>query len=291
MVAVRAQDLPGPDAYVADTEPPAFADPAKAVEAVRKALADNDLAGLSAILGLDPAMVAKDPGTIEAFEQIRAGAARTLTATGDGDQRTVLVGTRLWPLPFPLKKFEDGWAFDTFAGIEEIIDRRIGENELHTIETLEAIVIAQQDYADADRDGDGVLEFAQTLVSAEGQANGLYWPANDVDGESPAGSFVSDAELARAAAGRGYFGYRYRVLTAQGDNIAGGAHDFIVNGNMISGHAVVAWPAVYGQTGIHTFLVSHHGIVYEADLGDGTMAAVEQLSAFNPGDDWDVVAD
>ncbi len=201
------------------------------------------------------------------------------------------IGEKLWPLPFPLVKGEDGkWAFDTYAGLEEIVNRRVGENELQTIETMRAYVDAQEDYASEDRDEDGVEEFAQKLVSREGTTDGLYWPTDDVNGESPAGD-LDQSELDDAAKGEGYFGYKYKILTGQGDHIAGGAYDYVINGNMIAGFALIAWPAKYGETGVKTFAVNQHGVVYEIDLGPSTEAIVKYIDRFNPDGSWEVVAD
>ena len=202
----------------------------------------------------------------------------------------VQIGEKLWPLPFPIVKGEDGkWAFDTFDGLEEIVNRRVGENELQTIETMRAYVDAQEDYASEDRDEDGVEEFAQKLVSTEGMTDGIYWPTDDVNGESPAGD-LDQSELDDAAKGEGYFGYKYKILTGQGDHIAGGAYDYIINGNMIAGFGLIAWPAKYGETGVKTFAVNQHGVVYETDLGP-TTAIVKYIDRFNPDDTWEVVND
>jgi hypothetical protein len=282
---------PGPADYIGDQEPPAFADPDGAVEAFRKTLADDDLVGFARLLGLDPAKLTIDPAAGDTFQQIREGAARRVLVDTVGDTRILKIGRVLWPFPFPIAKFEDGWAFDTYAGIDEVVDRRVGENELETIATLDAYVEAQQEYFAEDRDADAVLEYAQKMVSSEGATDGLYWPETEEDGASPAGEMVVEAQLDKAAEGRGYFGYKYRILTGQGDNVAGGAYDYVVNGNMINGHAVVAWPAAYGLSGIHTFVVNHAGVIYQADLGDDTAAAVEAIDRFNPGDDWQLVAD
>jgi hypothetical protein len=282
--------LPSPSLadYIADAEPPAFADPDAAVAAFRKALADDDLVAFAGLLGLDAAKVAEDPSSADSFAQIREGAANRLLVETEGEDRILKIGRVLWPFPFPLKKFEDGWAFDTYAGIDEVIDRRVGENELQTIDTLAFYVDAQRDYRAEDRDDDGVLEYAQKAVSSEGQTDGLYWPATEETGESPAGA-LDPGQLDKAAEGRGYYGYRYRILTGQGDNVAGGAHDYVVNGNMINGHAILAWPVEYGVTGIHTFMVNHAGVIYETDLGDDTAAKVEAITIFNPDDSWSVV--
>jgi hypothetical protein len=281
---------PGPAEFIGDKEPPAFTDAEKAVDAFKKALTDDDLVGFLELLGLNVKKVTEDPASADTFQQIREGAARRVLVEGEGDSRILKIGRVLWPFPFPLKKFEDGWAFDTYEGIDEIVDRRVGENEMQTIDTLNFYVDAQRDYFGEDRDEDGVLEYAQKLISSEGLTDGIYWPETEETGESPAGA-LDPEQMDKAAAGRGYFGYKYRILTRQGDNIAGGAHDYVVNGNMINGHALVAWPAVYGLSGIHTFLVNHSGVIYEADLGEDTAEKVGAIDTFNPGDDWDVVPD
>ena len=194
----------------------------------------------------------------------------------------------------PWSKRKNGkWAFDTYAGLEEIANRRVGENEISTVETVRAYVDAQEDYASEDRDGDGVLEYAQKLISSDGQHDGLYWPSEQKGGEeSPAGPALADGNaLEKARAGLGYNGYRYRILTRQGENVAGGKFDYIINGNMIAGFGLVAWPVKYGVTGVKTFVVNRSGIVYEADLGDQTTDVAEKIRAFNPADKWDIVSE
>ncbi len=282
--------VPAIEALAAETEPPAFATPEAALEAFKKALESDGSDPVAALLGLDPAKLKADENTDDALAAIKEGAAKNLSLEGDGDRRTVIIGEKLWPLPFPIVKSEDGWAFDTFDGLAEIVNRRVGENELQTIETMRAYVDAQEDYASEDRDGDGVEEFAQKLVSSEGMTDGLYWPTDDVNGESPAGD-LDQSELDDAAKGEGYFGYKYKILTSQGDNIAGGAYDYVINGNMIGGFALLAWPAKYGETGVKTFAVNQSGIVYETDLGAATEAIVKYIDRFNPDESWDVVAD
>jgi hypothetical protein len=223
---------------------------------------------------------------------IREGAARKVVIDDLGDRKILEIGNVLWPLPFPVVKGDQGkWAFDTFSGLAEIINRRVGENELQTISTMGDYVSAQRDYASEDRDGDGVLEYAQLLVSSDGETNGLYWPPDQGDGQSPAGSFIEEAALGKAKAGKGYFGYRYRILTGQGDNIAGGAYDYVINGNMIAGFGLIAWPVKYAETGVKTFVVNQQGIVYEKDLGPATEAIVGYIDRFNPDDSWDVSED
>ena len=294
------QDAPQPpemtppeiESFLAATEPPAFDTPEAAVDAFRAALQAPGSDAVAALLGLDPAKLKADENTEATMALIKEGVAKQLVLDGEGDRRLLQIGQKLWPLPFPLVKVEDGkWAFDTYAGLEEIVNRRVGENELQTIETMRAYVDAQEDYASEDRDGDGVEEFAQKLISSEGMTDGLYWPADEINGESPAGDFVVQAELDGAGKGEGYFGYKYRILTGQGDHIAGGAYDYVINGNMIAGFALIAWPVKYAETGVNTFVVNQHGVVYETDLGAATESIVKYIDRFNPDEAWKVVAD
>ncbi len=284
-------EAPEMESLAAASEPPAFATPEAAVDAFRQALQAPDSGALAALLGLDPAKLAADENTQETFKAIKEGAAKRLSLDGDGDRRTVVIGEKLWPLPFPLVKWAEGeWAFDTYAGLEEIVNRRVGENELETIATMRAYVDAQEEYASEDRDDDGVQEFAQKLVSSPGATDGLYWPTDPVNGESPAGD-LDQSELDDAAKGEGYFGYKYKILTGQGERIAGGSYDYIINDNMIGGFGLIAWPAKYGETGVKSFVVNQHGIVYEADLGTATATIVNYIDRFNPDSTWSVVND
>ncbi|OAP36627.1 hypothetical protein AU381_19255 [Sinorhizobium glycinis] len=290
--ALAQAQPPDIDDYAAADDPPAFDDPAKAVEAFKERLAANDFDGLAKLLGLDAAKVRTGEDAMETFAQIREGAARNVRVREIEGRKVIEVGDRLWPLPFPISKGEDGkWAFDTHVGLEEIVNRRVGENELEAIETVRAYVEAQKDYASRDRDADGVLEYAQRLISSEGQTDGLYWPAGAGEETSPVGDAINEAALEKAKAGEGYFGYRYRIVTSQGDNIAGGRHDYVINGNMIAGFALIAWPVAYAETGVKTFVVNQQGIVYERDLGASTEAIVPFIDRFDPDDKWTVVSD
>ena len=279
--------------YASPNDPPIFDTPAAAVDAFKSALASDDFDALATLLGLDAAKLKGAEGVMDTYAKIREGAARKVVVRDLGDRQFIDIGDELWTFPFPVAKGDDGkWSFDTYAGLEEIINRRVGENELQAIETMRAYVEAQRDYAAEDRDADGVLEYAQKLLSSEGQTDGLYWPTDDVNGVSPAGDLVTDqAAVDKAKAGDGYFGYRFRILTGQGDNVAGGAYDYVINGNMIAGFALIAWPVKYAETGVHTFMVSHQGIVYQADLGADTEKLAAGIKRFNPDDDWEVTGD
>lgn len=207
--------------------------------------------------------------------------------------RAVLtVGKEEWPFPIPIVKKNSGWVFDTAEGKEEVLDRRIGRNELATVQVMLAIVDAQREYAMKDRDGDMILEYAQKFWSDPGKRDGLYWETREGQEQSPLGLLAASAMeegYVRRQAGEGpapYHGYFFRMLKAQGKNAPAGAYDYLVKGKMIGGFAVVAYPSQYGNSGIMTFLVNHGGIVYEKDLGSGTEATVKGMTKFDPDKDW-----
>lgn len=276
--------------FATENDPPDFDTAEDAVEAMKKALQEDTLDSFVKLLGLDADKLKASEQAVETYGKIKAGAAQRVLLETTEDTVIVEIGNMLWPLPFPVTKDENGkWAFDTYAGFEEIINRRVGENELETIATMRAYVEAQRIYAQEDRDGDGVLEYAQKLISSDGLTDGLYWPASVVAGTSPAGNFASQDAVDKAQLGGGYYGYHYKILRRQGDAIAGGAHDFIINGNMIAGFGLIAWPVDYSESGLKTFVVSHHGAVYEADLGLETEKIVSFIDSFNPDDSWEFI--
>jgi hypothetical protein len=287
-----AQSIESFETYLG-AKPSEFATPEEAAHALRQKLAAGDMDAVSVLLGLDPGAVKKAEGMAENFAAIQKRAAKLFNVSADGDQRIIELGDEVWPFPFPIRKVEDGkWAFDSDAGLQEIVNRRIGENELQAIATARTYVDGQNDYDSADRDGDGVLEFAQKLVSTPGKTDGLYWPESQGDGPSPAGGAISEEQLRRAqTTDKGYFGYHFRILRGQGNNIAGGRYNYMINGNMIVGFGLIAWPAKYGITGVNTFEVNQEGIVYEKDLGPDTAKIVPGIVRFNPNTSWDVVKD
>jgi hypothetical protein len=209
---------------------------------------------------------------------------------GDG-RKLALLGDDAWELPIPLASDEHGWHFDVEAGREEILNRRVGRNELSTIETLRAVVEAQREYAAAPRDGIPPA-FAQRLLSSPGRHDGLYWPATEGQEESPLGPFVAEAaEEGYKGAGQGklipYHGYFYRLLTAQGASAPGGARNYLdKQGRLTGGFAVVAWPATHGNSGVMTFLVNQQGIVFQRDLGPQTAEAAARIQSYDPDEGW-----
>jgi hypothetical protein len=272
--------------------PPAFDDPSAALEQLKTVLGTNDVDGLAKLLGLDAAKLQASNEAMISYATIREGAARQLKLQDVGDRKVVLIGDILWPLPFPLSKNKDGkWAFDTEVGLQEIVNRRVGQNELSTIQTMHDYVSAQYAYAQIDEDEDGLFEFAQKLISTPGQRDGLYWEPGTFDEESPAGPLIETAAFSKGKRGEGYYGYRYRILTAQGPNVIGGKQSYIVNGNMTGGFALIAWPVAYRVTGVQTFIVNGADIVYQRDLGPETEQRAAAIKEFNPDDNWTVVRD
>ena len=212
------------------------------------------------------------------------------TIAMDGDKKaTLIIGDNDYPFPIPLERNKNGtWSFDTDQGRREILYRRIGHNELDAIQTALAYVDAQRDYADKDR-GAGTGVYAQRFVSTAGKKNGLYWPTAEGEEESPLGELFAQATRQGYQAGEGrspYHGYYYKILTKQGPAAQGGAADYIVNGKMIGGFGLVAYPAEYRNSGVMTFIVNHAGQVYQKDLGPGTAAVVEKMTTFNPDSTW-----
>jgi hypothetical protein len=195
-------------------------------------------------------------------------------------------------MPIPLVQDAAGWWFDASRGREEILNRRIGRNELSAVQVCLAYVDAQREYYVRDPDGDALLQYAQRFRSTPGKRDGLYWDAQPDEPPSPLGALVARAEAEgyptkRPSGARiPYWGYYYRIVKAQGPHAPGGAYDYVVRGNMIGGFALVAYPAEYGASGVMTFIVSHDGVVYQKDLGPGTAAAARALTRFDPDPSW-----
>ena len=209
-----------------------------------------------------------------------------------GTRATLQVGKDDWPFPAPLVKKGNQWTFDANAGREEILNRRIGQNELDTMQTLLAIVDAQREYAASDADGNGFADYARRFMSSPGKKDGLYWATEAGKPESPLGPLVAVA--AREGYGKAgaqqqqqpFHGYHYKLLTSQGKDAPGGAYDYVVGGKLLGGFAVVAWPARYRVSGVTTFIVNHDGVVYEKDLGANGAALAAAMTRYNPDPSW-----
>jgi hypothetical protein len=273
-----------------------FASPNDAVSALIIAVNTTNSDRLRAIFG--PVIAAiQNPDRVQATNDL-ATFARALSQTNwleqepDG-QYTLEVGTNSWPFPVPLVAQDGKWFFDTVAGNQELLDRRIGKNELNALQVVRTYVDAQREYASSDHMGDGVLQFAQHFISSPGKEDGLYWPPDQNGEESPVGPLVAYAQ----AQGGGvkpdssgnyepYDGYYFKILTRQGKNAPGGAYNYVINDNMIGGFALVAWPAEYGKTGVMTFIVNQQGVVYQKDLGEKTAKLVSSLKQYDPDPSW-----
>lgn len=208
----------------------------------------------------------------------------------DGDAKAILsTGASDWPMPIPMVKLAGGWAFDADAGEEELIARRIGRNELDAMQVCLAFVDMQREYAELDRNGNGLLEYAARLVSTAGKRDGLYWPAVAGEAPSPAGPRLAAANVqpkGAKGARKPFHGYYFRILTQQGKNAPGGARNYVVNGKLIGGVALLAWPASYLASGVKTFQCALDGVIHERDLGPDTAALAAKITAFDPGPGW-----
>jgi len=211
------------------------------------------------------------------------------------EQAVLVIGKKQWPFPIPIVKTGTSWHFDTKAGVEEILDRRIGRNELSAIEVCLAYVDAQHEYAREDRDNDGMLEYAQHFLSTQGKHDGLYWPTADETSQSPMGPLIAAAraegytpvkDAEQALQHSPYHGYYYRILKKQGSHAADGARDYLADGSMIGGFALVAFPARYGDSGVMTFIVNQDGIVYQKNLGPDTEKIAREMTEYDPDNSW-----
>ncbi|HOW64412.1 MAG TPA: DUF2950 domain-containing protein [Candidatus Paceibacterota bacterium] len=274
-----------------------FPTPQAAVDALAAAVNAKDRQALRTLFGLaTDELVAADKVQAEnELTEFSAAFNQSNRIVPESDSKCYLeVGSHRWPFPIPLAKRDGGWFFDTEAGKEELLNRRIGKNELATLQTIRAYVDAQRAYASRDRDNDGVLEYAQKLLSSPGRKNGLFWPP-DLDGEiSPLGPLVAYGQTEGYAlrpteanpSPQPFHGYYYRMLTRQGNHAPGGKYNYIINGNMIGGFALVAYPANYGESGIMTFIVNQQGVVYQKDLGAKTARSAAAMKSYDPDSTW-----
>ncbi len=286
----------GLSAFAADAKQRTFASTGDAVTALIEAAKSGDKPALLAILGRDgKALISSGDETADRLARERFVQsyqdANQLTMVSDA-KATLSVGKDDWPFPIPLVKGASGWRFDTAAGKEEILNRRIGQNELDVIQVCLAYVDAQREYYLRNASGGSLLEYAQKLASAAGKRDGLYWEAKPGEEPSPLGPLVATARRAGYSAGKPgggpipYHGYYYRILTAQGKDAPGGAYDYLARGHMIGGFALVAYPAQYASSGVMTFIVNHDGVMYQKDLGPDTSAIAQAMTRFNPDASW-----
>jgi len=275
---------------------PSFATPEAGFEALVAALRAKDAAELDRLFGPAGKRLVHS-GDVEADHASWANfvaeydAKHRIEMLAD-DKAKLSIGTTDWPMPIPLVKQASGWVFDTDAGDEEIIARRIGRNELDAIEVCRAFIDMQRDYAEVDRNGNGLLEYAPKLISSPGKHDGLYWPTSAGEPPSPAGprlARANPAKLAARTAATPFHGYYFRILTRQGKHADGGALDYRVGGNLVGGVALLAWPASFLASGVKTFQCSMAGKVYERNLGPNTAAAAAKITAFDPGPGWNKV--
>jgi hypothetical protein len=274
-----------------------FRSPDDAVNALIAAAKAKDTNALHQIFGpIGQGMVS--PDVVQAAEE-RSIFLRRVTEkvqlVPDASGRVELrLGEDGWPFPIPLVQRNGLWVFDTEAGEQEILNRRIGRNELNAIAVCQAYVDAQREYASQDRNNDGVLEFASRLRSSPGTHDGLYWPVEPGEGLSPLGPLVAQARVEGyrhqtrilADPQSPYRGYYFKILTRQGRHAPGGKYNYIINGHMIAGFALVAWPAQWGNSGIMTFMVNQQGRVYQKNLGPNTSHIAERMTSFDPESTW-----
>jgi hypothetical protein len=282
-------------------EPSKYTTPEAAVTAVIQGLEAADKAAVLTVFGPEAKDIlltgekARDRQVwgefLEAYKTLNR-----VAVDSSGEQATLYIGHGQWPFPIRLEKQEDGtWAFNTDAAREEIRLRRIGRNEIDVTELMLAYVDIQADYRLTDHDDDSVMEFAASIISSPGKRDGLYWEAGEDDEQSPIGSFMAAATAKGYKFADGeyepepYLGYFYKILTKQGPNAPGGELSYIINGHMVAGHALLAYPAAYEDTGVISFLIGESGVLYEADLGPDTAAIAGKIDAFDPDDRWYVL--
>jgi len=272
-----------------------FSSPDEAASALVAAARVNDAAALLAIFGPEAASAISSGDEVAdctARERFGQAAAEKTRLEPKGDDRVILsVGNDDWPFPIPIVRHAGAWRFDTAAGRQELLNRRIGRNELHTIEVCRAYVDAQREYARRTAD----VQYAQRFRSTPGRHDGLYWEASAGEPESPMGPLAAAASKegygGKAASGERnpYHGYYFKILTAQGPHAPGGQKSYVAGGRMTGGFGLLAWPVEYGSGGIMTFVVNEQGIVFQKNLGKATARIAEEMTRYDPDDSWDPV--
>ena len=275
---------------------PMFSSPEEAVAALTKAVKGGKLEDLLTIFGPEgQALVdSSDPATARRNREvfIAAMAERWRLEDQAGGRKTLVIGNEEWPFPIPLAKVDTAWRFDTAAGLEEVLDRRIGRNELALLRICRTYVVAQRIYALRGHDGRRAGLYAQAIHSDPGRENGLYWPTRAGAKRSPLGDLVASAAaegqpVGQSGAGSSPFhGYYFRILTGQGAAAPGGAKSYVANGELAGGFALVAWPAEYDVTGVMTFVVNQDGAIWQKDLGPGTAEAAKTMTVYDPDASW-----
>ena len=260
-----------------------FAMPEDAANAFTLALVNHDMEMFSKVLGADyREILPVDEIDSEDVGNFIAAWEKHNTLLPQGDQKMLIaVGEGEWTLPIPIVAGTSGWYFDMEEGADRIRIRRIGRNELDVMQAVLAYYDAQMEYAQQDRNGNGLLEYAQKFISTPGAQDGLFWEVEAGATPSPLGPLPADRSK-----GGGYHGYFYRILKAQGEHARGGAYSYMLGDKMQAGFALVAWPEDYGESGVMSFLVSHAGIVYEQNLGPDGAGTAEAMSAYDPDADW-----
>jgi len=303
LVQAQAQT---PAATKPKAQPPAqttYATPEAAAKALYDAVKSDDVKAIYTVLGpgSQPVIFSGDRVADNAVRDDMISAwDRSLKIEKQGDAKaTLLVGANDTPFPFPLVRDGSVWRFDAKAGAEEVVNRRVGQNELAAMKVCLAVVDAQREYAEVDRDGNGLIEYAPKLISSPGKKDGLYWPTNAGEPLSPLGLFAAQAQAqgygakgGKSAKGQprpgsgAYHGYRAKLLTAQGKDAKGGAYSYLANGKLIGGFGVVLFPARYGVSGVMTFTCNLDGVVYEKDLGPATEQIATSMTTYNPDASW-----
>jgi len=269
----------------------AFATPDDAVKALVAALKANDDKALLEIFGernKDLIVTSDKAASTETRQRALKDIEQYLLQQKNADGSiTLVMGANGWPMPIPLVKDGGGWRFDTDKGADEIINRRIGMNELDAIEVMRAYPAAQRQYAAKPRDGSNVRSFARRILSTEGKQDGLYWASDPAKSQdvSPFGPLVADGGASRERSDP-YHGYYFKILTGQGPSAPGGKYSYVINGRMVAGFGLVAWPADYASSGVKTFIINHYGELYEKDLGANTSATARAMTEYNPDKTW-----
>jgi Protein of unknown function (DUF2950) len=288
-----------------------FSSPDDALQALVSAAKTKDRTALGQLFGGDyPKLLSgdqiEDDKDLNDFSQAVQESAKLQKDTDT--KYTVVVGQDNWPTPIPLMQRDGKWRFDTSAGLDEVLNRRIGENELAAVQTCRAYAVAQWEYyTEGDWDHDGVAEYAQHLISSPGKHDGLFWETGDDEKPSPLGRLIAAAriegygpkEQTPDAAGKGgsekeaaaedhapYYGYYVKILTRQGPHAPGGKYSYVINSNMIAGYALVAYPEKWGNTGVMTFIVNQQGRVYQKNLGTNTDKIARSMTEYNPDPTW-----